>query len=115
MSERKHTPGPWEIIGDDEVCEGVPCIDISAGEMGTSEHRPVANVCCTLDEDGDFVIVDEDRANAHLIASAPDLLEALEEVLPAFRAYLREAGDAHDWAISDRAAEAIARAQGKKE
>ena len=57
MIESKHTPGPW-IVDTDYI--------IQAG--GTSNENTIAIV-------GDQ---EEWKANAHLIASAPDLLEALE-------------------------------------
>lgn len=67
MSAHKHTPGPWFgrpyhdpilIQGCDEV--GL-CIAFSCG--GGGQKR------------------DEFKANARLIAAAPDLLEALQELL----------------------------------
>lgn len=72
MSEAKHTPGPWVI---------------------DHETRP-AEVCCIYgtNHPNSFVYVrgalgywsadrDENMANATLIAAAPELLEALRELL----------------------------------
>lgn len=65
MTTTKHTftPGPWLIgkAGTDKA--------IYDGKGGWVATIP------------DMLLNDEQKANAHLIASAPDLLEALEEVL----------------------------------
>lgn len=68
----KHTPGPWVVDGEDDIVPDVPCILI------VCEGKRVCDVSSTLKDDGEFVLTDQDRANAHLIAAAPDLLEALE-------------------------------------
>lgn len=72
-----HTPGPWVIIpGGDEW---------SSGRIATIEPRPETMV------DVNYWIVaevnyrrDEHTANANLIAAAPDLLEALENLIDAY-------------------------------
>lgn len=66
--ETKHTPGPWHVEPEE-----------------ASEHRGLA-ICAedavvatiTPDENGPFPLDDTDRANAQLIAAAPDLLAALK-------------------------------------
>lgn len=58
----KHTPGPWA------VAEGDGCFVVETDDM------TVRFVCMGLDAEGD-------RANACLIAAAPDLLEALRRVV----------------------------------
>lgn len=60
----KHTPGPWAVEGD----------SVYANRDARSRHRNgracVANVCA-----GDYDELDaEGKANAALIAAAPDLL-----------------------------------------
>lgn len=61
----KHTPGPWTV--DDSVPDEAVYVMCPSGT--------IANVgpCGTPD--------DEDKANARLIAAAPDLLEALKNTL----------------------------------
>ena len=59
----KHTPGPWTIA---ESMYGVGNL-LVAGVV--KDHQPIAN--CGYDDTG------ESQANARLIASAPELLEAL--------------------------------------
>jgi len=65
MSEElKHTPGPWSIRQE------------SVWSVGT-DHEMSALVYGCTDE--------EEEANAHLIAAAPDLLEALKELRDWYR------------------------------
>jgi len=64
----KHTPGPWEIKAHSDLCYR---------NISGPEHLALAQVVWRVEE--------EDRspdceANAHLIAAAPELLEALEKV-----------------------------------
>ncbi len=67
MTKTKHTPGPWEYRYSKE----------------TDKHYVGSGVCCIIDEA--FATIEtkdrgkkERQANARLIASAPDLLEALK-------------------------------------
>lgn len=64
MSETGWTPGPWGIGDGNEV------FAVGAG-------RSVALVCAHS----------EGEANAHLIAAAPDLYEALDRAARTFRSY----------------------------
>lgn len=68
MNTNKFTPGPWHIYASDEYLAGktpINLVSVWAGEM-PREHV-VCNSC--------------DSNDARLIASAPDLLYALEELL----------------------------------
>ena len=93
----KHTPGPWEIKRHYDSCYK----NISA-----QKHTELAQVVwCMEDEDRS----PECEANAHLIAAAPELLDAL--------CYLLEAssgqGPHEQWlAAMDQARAAIAKATG---
>lgn len=76
-----HTPGPWEAIGN---------------EVRSSMHQPeglprgVRIVECM---DGYFQpFTDEAKANARLIAAAPDLLEALKACKAALDWVVEQAG-----------------------
>lgn len=87
----KHTKGPWGI----RITETGPWSVFNA--------------------DGNWIAVttrkqwkDEDKANARLIAAAPDLLEALEYMVNVCPAIDPDGEEAHN-----RAADAIAKAKGE--
>lgn len=69
MNEAKHTPGPW--AQDDSLPHEV--------WAPSRRKRPV----CSVEADGSAALeLDSvDWANARLISAAPDLLEALEEIV----------------------------------
>lgn len=96
----KHTPGPWSIrpIG------GYPIIQSETGTL-------VAKTDCSLNS-GNFVAgIDVSRANARLIASAPELLEALENIFP--HAAVRIQGTTDGEPILEQARAAIRKARGE--
>lgn len=103
----KHTPGPWTVphFARPDVncsCEYVLCDHL----MGA-----VASVHCSGEggdwqNHGDNPRYDEAVANAHLIAAAPELLEALNLMVSNFAGLLND--DDHD-----RVHAAIARAKGE--
>ena len=75
MAAAQHTPGPW-TVGLEDSTMGVLFIQIETDE------RAICEVSATHDDtDNEFDILDEDRANAHLIAAAPDLLVQLKGAL----------------------------------
>lgn len=90
MSE-KHTAGLLHVVGEDEVAEGVPCIEIARGEFGP-DFKSIADVRCTVMSatsiyDDEFVLTDEDHANARRLVAAWNACdgfstEALEGVTP---------------------------------
>jgi hypothetical protein len=75
----KHTPGPW-IVDNEGPIEGRPGIYAEilddAGPMGANI---VARVC--VDHPANEDLRNGGRANARLIAAAPDLLAALKGML----------------------------------
>jgi hypothetical protein len=75
MTQTKHTSGPWER--DDLLLpNGRPVIARTAGNIPIS-----ATTDDWLGQPG------EDEANACLIAAAPELLEALEDLIETIDAY----------------------------
>jgi len=71
MTKTKHTPGPWEISPKNEAIITGENGDVNIATMWEAFH---------LDErTGERV--EEAYANARLIAAAPDLLEALENLV----------------------------------
>ena len=63
----RHTPGPWVVRHDDMVCskEGRIIADCESTSYNMRPAPPIA----------------EDKANARLIAAAPELLEGLKQLL----------------------------------
>lgn len=87
----KHTPGPWQYWP-------------SIGQV----NRPGdPNQICNIPPNGDKKPADENDANARLIASAPELLEALEGMCGVF---VQDHRDATDWSVYQTARAAIAKA-----
>ena len=92
MSEQsKHTPGPWETFAD-----LVWAPNAKANIAAASELRDTSHVSYTRPEIGSPNNA-EIRANARLIAAAPELLEACEQlhdaladILQCDSLYLRE-------------------------
>jgi hypothetical protein len=66
MTNIEHTPGPWNITNGRR--------DYEHAEIGTSA-KTVAVILMA-----DVEATDEDRANARLIAAAPELLEIVQAV-----------------------------------
>lgn len=90
-----HTSGPWHVGGH-------------AYDIWVAGPEKPAKVVCTVVPRG-RPLTGEDRANAALIAAAPDLLAALKLCEPA----LRRTRPADDWPREcELAAKAIARAEG---
>ena len=77
MSNTKnlHTPGPWQVLPE-EVDR--PYIRVRGTELGG--RYKVANVPTPAYDGVDAREARETRANARLIAAAPELLEALREI-----------------------------------
>lgn len=93
-----HTPGPWGNYEEGDYW-GVETPSVSIVVWGNAEDGDDGGVRGKT--------IEEARANARLIAAAPDLLEALKAFV--------KAGDGHDdftelWPV---AAAAIAKAEGR--
>lgn len=71
--EHKHTPGPW-LAQDGDHFEA-DCVIITQARLEESKG-PIAQ----LDTDFNEPVGEEQRANARLIAAAPELLGALQAV-----------------------------------
>lgn len=102
MSNAKHTPGPWFIV--DSVNGDWPtgceiCIDNVEG------GNPDTDYCIASAVHGD---PEKLKANARLIATAPDLLDALETLVEHFEYYM---GD-NECRPLENARAAIAKARG---
>ena len=93
---KQHTPGPWRIVefADSGIFVSPPDDNISV----------ICDIVTRSQELGNDDPSDEDRANAALIAAAPELLEALRRI---FKMSL-------DVTIKDIARAAIEKAEGAK-
>lgn len=82
----KHTPTPWEAIDADERFP----LDWPCGELAIDDGNCgyIAKVICHTDEA-------TTRANARLIASSPELLEAAQMIVRGFA--MMEAVDPRGW------------------
>lgn len=107
MSNTKHTPGPWHVTdwpGDWSGMDGVSIgIDDDFGADGGRNHYLVTVI------NGD---PDELKANAHLVAASPELLQAARAALKLLEsvAFVTKEGDTDKPLRLLRAA--IAKAQG---
>jgi hypothetical protein len=79
--EKKWTPGPWKVLNDQ--------IKTPAGI--TLRVSGVALPCGYVPQE------DESYANAHLIAAAPELYEALEEIFFDGQDYAQRSGKYVSW------------------
>jgi hypothetical protein len=96
MSTQKHTPGPWHV--------GFKPGPIVYGLQG----EQVANLFEPL------IDAEENKANARLIACAPELLEALKEMAEQFSHYCEHTEDAKEIETLIKARAAISKAEGVK-
>lgn len=78
MNELKHTPGPWKIIDKNYHASIInPGIDAAGGKISVVLVSVSPNELSGISGKDD----QEREANAKLISAAPDLLEALHELL----------------------------------
>lgn len=111
-----HTPGPWEIHliteGSEKGSETIANVGTSQREMG----RTWQGVCDINTWGREYVNDAESQANAHLIAAAPELLEACQWVLfhLEHREGLRHRKDLFSDDELNRLRTAIAKAEGRK-
>ena len=100
----KHTPGPWRIKSDPMHFDTLTTVE--GGAIGVRKPFGVQMIV-QVGGDSDF---QEAEANARLIAAAPELLEALKEIIAA--------ADGDGWNQLDAsfatARAAIAKAEGEK-
>ena len=97
----EHTPGPWIVVG--------------SGFMVSTcaNHKR----CQAIDATRSGYTRDEDNANAHLIAAAPELLAALKEIAKGKGEFSRDPLEHASNTIDSMKAianAAIAKAQGKE-
>ena len=67
--ESKHTPGPWKVANNSR--------SVLAGPVKINQQAGPAAQCAAVEAKNEFTL----RANARLIAAAPEMLEALTELV----------------------------------
>lgn len=107
-----HTPGPWlvngevrEVGGADGTKHMLYCADIVLGSRSEGGWRGYIASIQSCDHLGNGITREEAESNARLIAAAPDLLKALEELRG------RCEGEVCDGGLLDRVDEIIAAAK----
>lgn len=89
----KHTPGPWVVRDDTDIIQFEGSLLATAGIGGKTRW--------------------ENKANARLIASAPKLLESLQETLPMLELFLQINGEPEEGSVVYKARAAINNATGE--
>lgn len=83
----KHTPGPWEVLNSTSVFSA---LGADSGDGTAADHNDGWSICdCSVGVTcvgGDYVELGfaVQKANARLIAAAPDLLSSLKGLLAAY-------------------------------
>lgn len=91
MTETKFTPGPWH------------CASKKPRQISDKRGFKIAK-CLLLTKGANFELSkQEGLANAHLIAAAPELYEALEQALAAIKDFLEYEHDGDPWTEDARA------------
>ncbi len=93
----KHTPGPWEVVGS-RICT----IETDSSRITLAKTEP----------NGAFAMDETQAANAHLIAAAPAMYEALQTLVEYLSAQV-PADTLDDWKHVFAARQALAQAEGK--
>ena len=83
MTDKKFTPGPWQVAFSGVSLDGKVepmslCVSGSRVQSGCA-----GSMACVCSVSPPTFTTDEDYCNAQLIASAPDMLEALEAFIEA--------------------------------
>lgn len=108
----KHTPGPW-VVGSYDFLDQQVYIDAPSGDpdLGYKSWDGVAIAYGC--EESPSKGLEKAKANAMLIAAAPELLEALEMCISSMESLLSDFNP-FDQAAYDKALAAIAKAKGEE-
>lgn len=111
MTNAKHTPGPWYPghLGSESSCQCRSIVD-DGQYVGAIATVNVGNGLPIGEGGNDAPPVSEATANMHLIAAAPELLEALKRMLP--EQNMMEEHLRPDFITCEVARAAIAKAEG---
>lgn len=105
----EHTKGLWEVDHNLGLSHGASRAIVSTNG---DDLIIIADVQKTDDKINNFLKDEQGMANAHLIAAAPDMLEALKEIIPDMEHYVATHGPGPDRRLA-RAIAAIKKAKGE--
>ena len=105
MGEPKWTPGPWHWYVEDGSFMGL------SGPDGQYDHILWSEICPACQKRGNRCTAPNDP-NAHLIAAAPELYEALRDIVSIMPAYWDKIPDAIR-RKAERGVVALAKARGE--
>lgn len=115
MTKAKHSPGPWAVHPD--FARVIPAEHVNrpigAHEDPEIDRERYAQEICAMHWPDNNRNIAEVRANASLIAAAPDMLAALQAAMLLLREYDFPGAHPHRKAIYDQAKAAIAKAAGE--
>ena len=115
-NEQKWTPGPWEIINDGDIFAPLGGDSGDGVRADSSDGWQIAEVDAYIAfVDGGLVELGAEprRANARLIAAAPELFEALDGLLSELDSTPEI--DLSSWGVSTaKARAALAKARGEQ-
>jgi len=110
MSDTKFTPGPWFVAGSIPE-EGTDCFWIKA-----QPHPAMRGFTKDIATADGYQDDPERAANAHLIAAAPDMHNALNAIIGRLQTDIYDGGRPDEWpmrALVDTARAALTKAEGK--
>ena len=112
MKKLKHTKGPWLV----STIDGEDCLMVGGGDGSEVVADIRLGRSAGLDTDGRVIAAgpnhDEAIANAHLIASAPELLATCKRLLDELST-LAKPTRYHESGINEQARAVIAHAEGR--
>ena len=113
MAKHLHTPGPWAVedpmgadIGFWIVQDGLESYEWSCIAIVTGDDED------TRSADARFITEDEQRANALLLAAAPEMRDMLRECRATF-AFAADAGDTESNSFIEQIDAVLAKAEGR--
>jgi hypothetical protein len=86
----KHTPGPWRVGNGGKPLFGYYSVHQAPRNWDGMGYQAIASLVARAKSSSDF---EEFEANARLVANAPDLLRAGENLRAAQRAYMEDRGN----------------------
>tara|TARA_R100000306_G_scaffold26658_1_gene30401 strand:+ start:24 stop:338 length:315 start_codon:yes stop_codon:yes gene_type:complete len=103
MSDIKFTPGPWSVHNTGDIFTDLGARNAEGIDAPSNDGWHIA------DCDMGGLCLEEVRANAHLIAAAPDMYEALQQAITS----MQDSGYQNSHVVIRAGKAALAKAEGK--